>query len=214
MSYPRAERQSLLIFEMSNDDFYTKDPQYHHAGTPGVYQDEVSNFYIFQNSKSTSREQQVDLDRVDPYYSAIEGTTSDPEQLQTWEDGNDTAYLNNSETNENKLPGITSHESDNENELNENEQVPIAEALHSPKYVKGRLKEHHDVTKRHKKKEINKVSQEPVDKDSILENLTDIRFSWVDIIIAVCCTAAILLILINIGKYVCSSVHSIRLFSF
>ena len=81
----------------------------------------------------------------------------------------------------------------------EPEIPPLPEALHSQ--AKGNYQSNNNGTIINKKKEgISKVSQEPIGKDSMLETLTQIQFSWVDIIIAVCCTAAILLILVNVGK--------------
>ena len=181
-----------------HENFYTEDPQYVEldAGASRVYQNEVSNYYIFKNLE---RKQQPGLGTENPYYSGTERTTPGAEQIQA-----ENVNLNNSEVDQNKLSETSTDEIKNGNKMKYNlsglQMPPLAEALHSPMKGNDRINVYQNVTRKNNKEEIAKVSQEPIDKDSMLENLTDMQFSWVDIIIAVCCTAAILLILINIGR--------------
>ena len=188
------------------EDIFTEDPEYSDSGASGIYADKVSSHYIFKGQG----EEQRNLDIDTPYYETGSITISSLD-LQSHEDENvnSTVSLNNSTSIDlENLAYDAIIKTGNTNHINNHQFAqpqlpPLSEALHASNEMKHK---HRNVSTNHRKQEIDKVSKEPINKESILESLTEIQFNWVDIIIAVCCTAAILLILINIGEY--TSGHS------
>ena len=170
------------------EDIYPEGPQHNDAGASRAYENEVSSYYIFKNQKTGP---QRSLGADNPYIKQNGDIPTD-----------------NQQEDENIASGTTVFQGTTQKTIIKSEHgedvigrtpeiTPLAEPLHSA--PNESFQQNNDTTVNYEKVGINKVSKEPVGKDSMLETLTNVQFSWVDIIIAVCCTAAILLILINIG---------------
>ena len=176
-----------------------EDLQHNDAGAWRGYENEASSYYIFKNQK---RGTQGSIGPSSSYLAEKSNVLTGTGHVGTHEDASNTSGLPNATNDAEEMTEGTAVRTENEanDRRMEPEKTPLAEALHSP--TKGKYQSNNSGTVINKKKKegINKVSQEPIDKDSMLETLTHIQFSWVDIIIAVCCTAAILLILVNMGK--------------
>ena len=196
LNSPRA--RSVPPVRDGYEDIYAEDLQHYDAGASRGYENEVSSFYLFKNQKRGSQE------IVGPSRRHLQGkenVVTGRGPLRAHEDENNTVDFPHATNHTEEMTEDTAVKAGNENYIKgmESEISPLAEALHSQ--AKGNYQSNNNGTIINEKKEgISKVSQEPIGKDSMLETLTQIQFSWVDIIIAVCCTAAILLILVNVGK--------------
>ena len=196
LNSPRARSVSPIRDEYK--DIYAEDLQHYDAGASRGYENEVSSYYIFKNRKRGTQEIVGPSRR---HLREKENLVTGTGPLRIHEDESNTLGLPHATNHTEEMTEDTTIKADNENysKRMEPEISPLAEALHSQ--AKGKYQSNNNGTIINKKKEgIVKVSQEPIGKDSMLETLTQIQFSWVDIIIAICCTAAILLILVNVGK--------------
>ena len=179
-------------------DIYAEDFQHNDVGAWRGYENEASSYYIFKNQKRGSQES---MGLSNSYPAERGNVLTGMGHKGRHEDESNALGLRPATSDTEEMTDDTVVRTENEayDKGMEPEVTPIAEALHSP--GKGKYQSNNSETVIDKKEEgINKVSKEPIGKDSVLETLTFIQFSWVDIIIAVCCTAAILLILVNMGK--------------